>query len=1046
MVRAGLLPVVRFDAFVLDEGNAMLSRDSTRVELPPKAFDVLCELARRPGQLIGKDALLDAVWGHRHISESVLKTTIGQIRSALGDDARAPRLIETVARRGYRFLPSPVPVAVVVAPVAPLSAAVTGASASRLVSATSETPTLSTHLPPSLAAGLIGRQAALTRLATHWREADGGRRRIVWVTGEAGIGKTTLIDAFTSTLAPGTLVIHGQCVEQIGAGEPYAPVLDALSTLCQVDSTVPALLRSIAPTWRLQLPWLDDGDARAALQRELTGATQGRMLRELAELFERYTVNRPLLLVTEDLHWSDHATIQLLDHLARRRPGARLMWLGSCRPADAVASGHPFGSLRHELRLHGLASEIALEPFTEQEVADYLAYYLTGQGISSRADPGAGHATRPRIDHDGDRPPGQQADLLAARSTRQAPPDSFVRRLHAHTDGLPLFVAATTAELLAAGSARAPAIEWATLALAEAPSSLAGVIDRAVDRLPVIQSRLLGFASLIGVEFRVRTAVDAARLDPAEARTALEVLLRHGQWLEARPLARLADGSIDEICAFRHSLFRQVFLRRIGATDRVDAHRRILASLSASRAIGTVVSSAELAVHAEAALLPLEAIAHLSEAAASALAQFAPTEATHHAEAGLALLAAVADRSDGSTLTSEQRDEAELALTVHRGTAQGLLRGLGDPIARQAFERASVLCDRLAPTVPRAWFHGGIGWTWYALGDYPRARAHADRIAALAREIADPVLSIFACNLGGVTACFEGRFAEGIALIEKGLATAEGLDDALAAAPFYIDPVVSMHGNIGYTRLLAGDVDLAWRHIDQADARSLALGHPFTRVLAAWCRCAVAAEVQDLAQLEQAQRTLDALVTTHQVGQGRGPAHWFGALLMAWHGEPGALARLERGYSCHDSLGMHAGNTAVRNYGAAIALAVGDAAAALAQADAGLQLAGQIGERNFVAHLLSARARALAALGHPLAERAQAYEAAIATARDTGSRWGELVARDARLDDPALAATTGDEDRAAIRDLLPTIRGADDAPLVRRARSRVERRQAEGDR
>lgn len=1013
MVRAGLLPVVRFDAFVLDEGNAMLSRDSTRIELPPKAFDVLCELARRPGQLIGKDALLDAVWGHRHISESVLKTTIGQIRSALGDDARAPRLIETVARRGYRFLPSPVAVAAVVAPVAPLSASVTGASASGLVSATSETPTLSAHLPPSAAAGLIGRQSALTRLATHWREADGGRRRIVWVTGEAGIGKTTLIDAFTSTLAPGTLVIHGQCVEQIGAGEPYAPVLDALATLCQADPSVPALLRSVAPTWRLQLPWLDDGNERAALQRELTGATQGRMLRELAELFERYTVNHPLLLVTEDLHWSDHATIQLLDHLARRRPGARLMWLGSCRPADAIASGHPFGSLRHELRLHGLASEMALEPFTEQEVADYLAHYLTG------------HATQSLID-----PP-------AARSSRQAPPDTFVRRLHAHTDGLPLFVAATTAELLATGSARSPAIDWATLALAEAPASLAGVIDRAVDRLPATQSRLLGFASLIGVEFRVRTAIDAAQLEPTEARAALEVLLRHGQWLEARPLTRLADGSIDEICAFRHSLFRQIFLRRIGATDRVDAHRRILASLSASRAIGAVVSSAELAVHAEAALLPLEAVTHLSEAAASALAQFAPTEAAHHAEAGLALLAALADRSDGSGMTTEQRDEAELALTVHRGTAHGLLRGLGDPIARQAFERASVLCDRLAPTVPRAWFHGGIGWTWYALGDYSRARAHADRIAALAREIGDPVLGVFACNLGGVTACFEGRFAEGIALIEEGLATAEGLDDALAAAPFYIDPVVSMHGNVGYTRLLAGDVDLAWRHIDQADARSLALGHPFTRVLAAWCRCAVAAEVQDLAQLEQAQRTLDALVTTHQVGQGRGPAHWFGALLMAWHGEAGALARLERGYSCHDSLGMHAGNTAVRNYGAAIALAVGDAAAALVQADAGLQLAGQIGERNFVAHLLSARARALAALGQPLAERAQAFAAAIAAARDTGSRWGELVARDARLDDPALAATTGDEDRAAIRDLLPTIRGADDAPLIRRARARV---------
>lgn len=103
------LQVLTLGAFVLDEGNARLTHDGTAVDVPPKAFAVLCHLARNPQRLVTKNELLDAVWGHQHLSESVLKTTINLLRTQLGDDPRAPRYIETVSRRGYRL----------VAPVAP---------------------------------------------------------------------------------------------------------------------------------------------------------------------------------------------------------------------------------------------------------------------------------------------------------------------------------------------------------------------------------------------------------------------------------------------------------------------------------------------------------------------------------------------------------------------------------------------------------------------------------------------------------------------------------------------------------------------------------------------------------------------------------------------------------------------------------------------------------------------------------------------------------------------------------------------------------------
>ena len=95
---------VRFDAFDLDEPNALLLRDGKAVTLAPKPFGVLCALARRPGSLLTKHALLDDVWGHQFVTDSVLKTAISEVRAALDDDPKQPRYIETVSRRGYRFI------------------------------------------------------------------------------------------------------------------------------------------------------------------------------------------------------------------------------------------------------------------------------------------------------------------------------------------------------------------------------------------------------------------------------------------------------------------------------------------------------------------------------------------------------------------------------------------------------------------------------------------------------------------------------------------------------------------------------------------------------------------------------------------------------------------------------------------------------------------------------------------------------------------------------------------------------------------------------
>ena len=96
-----------FNRFELDEVDARLTCDGQPVPIAPRPFAVLCALARRPGHLVTKGDLLDAVWGHRFVTDSVLKSAISDVRAALQDDPRQPRYVETVSRRGYRFIVPP---------------------------------------------------------------------------------------------------------------------------------------------------------------------------------------------------------------------------------------------------------------------------------------------------------------------------------------------------------------------------------------------------------------------------------------------------------------------------------------------------------------------------------------------------------------------------------------------------------------------------------------------------------------------------------------------------------------------------------------------------------------------------------------------------------------------------------------------------------------------------------------------------------------------------------------------------------------------------
>ena len=199
-----------------------------------------------------------------------------------------------------------------------------------------------------------------------WLErASAGERQVVFVTGEAGIGKTTLVNTLVeqATQQRATHVARGQCLEQYGAGEAYLPVLDGLSRLAQrpEGERIVAFLRQHAPQWLIELPALLSASDRDALQRQLAGGTPVRRLRDLAEAIEAIAAECLLIVVLEDLHWSDQSTLDLVAYLARRRDPARLLLIGTYRPVDVILGDHSLRRLKPELQAHNLCHELPLE-------------------------------------------------------------------------------------------------------------------------------------------------------------------------------------------------------------------------------------------------------------------------------------------------------------------------------------------------------------------------------------------------------------------------------------------------------------------------------------------------------------------------------------------------------------------------------------------------------------------------------------------------------------------------------------------------------------
>jgi len=562
-----------FPPFHLDTVNQCLWRgwdrtDQERVLLTPRAYALLRYLVEHPGRLLTHAELLDALWPNTHVQPEVLKSHIFEVRTALGDDSKKPLFIETLPRRGYRF-------------IAPVS---DGAA-----------PDLS--VAPATGR-LIGRDSPLAALREALQRAVQGERQIVFVTGEPGIGKTALVDEFQRQAAldiPDLRIGRGQCIEAYGSKEAYYPMLEALGQLCRGSGghTIVDTLARQAPTWLVQFPAMLTREHRETLHRELLGATRERMLREIGEALEAIASRTPLLLVFEDLQWVDHSTADLISVLARRRMPAPLMLLATYRPTDVALPDHPLKALKPDLSLRRLCREVALEPLGEEDVAEYLATE-SSQGPL----------------------PDDLARLLHRHS--EGNPLFLVAVLDHMTERGFILRDRERWRLTVA-------LEDIDLAV---PENLRLVIDAQIERLTSEEQRALEVASATaGPSSSVIARAAASELDPDVFEELCDRLARRNHIVRSAGSLDLPDGTTSPAYEFVHALYREVVYRRMPAGRRTRLHRHIGEWGESLYASQPHEAAPWLAYQFESAADWARAIAYLRLVAETAARRHAPREA-----------------------------------------------------------------------------------------------------------------------------------------------------------------------------------------------------------------------------------------------------------------------------------------------------------------------------------------------------------------------------------------------------------------------------------
>jgi len=685
-----------FSPFTFDREREQLLRGTQPVRLRPKTLALLRFLLEHPGQVVERDALMAALWPDVAVTDVVLNVCVAELRRALGDDRAHPRYVETVHRRGFRF-------------IAPLE----------VEPAPAVLPGNAPGARPREAA-FVGRAEELRRIDAAWRRACGGELQIALVTGGAGIGKSSVVERFLRDLpergdAAAFIVGRGQCLDLGAAHDPFLPVIETLGALCAgpFGAEIVQRLRAAAPAVLPHLPVPLEAEEDALLRRRFAHRGPESMLRDLARGLVAVSEVAPLVLVLEDLHWGDGSTVDLIAALAGRRDPARVLLLGTMRPGEAILAGQPRRLLHLHLRARDRVTELPLDLLDERDVHAYLEQSFGSGALATSLTP-----------------------WLAER-----------------TDGNPLFLAAIVEHLVSSGVVRVHDGVWSMGDVAlptTAPASLARLLRDRMASIDPAERRALEAAAVCGIVVASQAVAAGVECTVEEAETLCQSLAeRHLMLDDAGPLG-WPDGSIAQSHRFRHALYRQVVESAIPAARLRILHARIAAALERAFAGSTAEVAAQLAGHFHAAGDDARTSRYAKLAARRASARGGYREAIAHLRTAREALA---------TLPLATRDKDDLSILVELAPLVVSVQGLNDPETSTVLARMRELSSRTQESSLQVSTLSTLATTWRQRGEVDAAAALSRELLAIAAEVTEPPLRLAARMVAGTTAFHASDFA-----------------------------------------------------------------------------------------------------------------------------------------------------------------------------------------------------------------------------------------------------------------------------------------------
>jgi predicted ATPase len=636
----------------------------------------------------------------------------------------------------------------------------------------------------------VGRREELAALHAAFEAANDGNGLVVCVTGEPGLGKTTLVDEFLDDQAASDRrcgLGRGHCSERLAGTEAYLPFLEALESLLvgSDGAAIAQVMKLVAPTWYVQLvPQAVHDPSLARVLADAQGASQERLKRDLGLFLQEVSRLRPLVLFLDDVHWADVSTVDLLAYLGIRCTRLRLLLVLTYRPADLLVSQHSFGPVKLELQGRGILREIAL-PFLSRDDHDrYLALAFPGHDF----------------------------------------PDEFAAVIHARTGGNPLFMV----DLLRYLCDRAILVEtegrW-TLAQPvpdfqrELPESVRSMIRRKIDQLSEGDRSLLKAASVQGPEFDSAVVARVLGREAAEVEERLETLECVHAVVHLVRVQEFPDRTLTLRYRFVHVLYQNTLYAALQPTRKAAWSATAALSLLDHYGEKCTAVAAELALLHEAARDPARAAHYFLMAAENAVRLAAHHEAAALARRGLDLLQTLP--------ATPERSRQELNLLLALGVSLLATKGFAAPEVEQTYLRARELCQRSEdiPTLFPVLY--GLWNVYLVRCALDQCTELAGQMFALAEDKADPVYLLVAHNVLQQPLFHLGDFAAARHNQERGLARYDARQHRNLTAVYGEDPGVGCLVYGAATFWLLGFPDQALRSLEAGRRLAEELANPF---------------------------------------------------------------------------------------------------------------------------------------------------------------------------------------------------------------------------